>query len=83
MFNLSSTDGKAANEFPIVYYFVSLIYSIFGEHEFILRMVNLLISFVGFIALFKLVYLIIRDSFYAYFFYVFVIKFNGCFILCQ
>lgn len=68
VFNLSSTDGRAANEFPIVYYFVSLIYSIFGEHEFILRIVNLLISFVGFVALFKLVYLIIRDSFYAYFF---------------
>jgi len=68
VFNLSSTDGKAANEFPIIYYFISLIYSVFGEHEFLLRTVNLLISFVGFVALFKLVYLIIKDSFYAYFF---------------
>lgn len=68
VFNLSSTDGKAANEFPIIYYFISLIYSVFGEHEFLLRTVNWLISFVGFVALFKLIYLIIKDSFYAYFF---------------
>lgn len=68
VFNLSSTDGKAANEFPIIYYVISLMYSIFGEHEFLLRTVNFLISFVGFIALFKLIYLIIKDSFYTYFF---------------
>ena len=68
VFNLSSTDGKAANEFPIIYYFISLIYSIFGEHDFLLRAANLLISIGGFIALFKLIFLIIKDLFYAYFF---------------
>ncbi|MBZ0242813.1 MAG: glycosyltransferase family 39 protein, partial [Bacteroidales bacterium] len=68
LFNLSSTDGKAANEFPLIYYFIALIYSVFGEHEFMLRSTNLLISLVGFIAMFKLVYLIIEDGFYAYFF---------------
>ena len=68
VFNLSSTDGKAANEFPIIYYFIYLIYNVFGEHEFLLRTTNLLISFVGFIALFKLIFLIIKDNFYTYFF---------------
>ncbi|MCK9452167.1 MAG: glycosyltransferase family 39 protein [Bacteroidales bacterium] len=68
VFNLSSVEGKAANEFPIIYYFISLIYSVFGEHEFLLRAANLLISFTGFIALFKLIFLIIKDLFYTYFF---------------
>ncbi len=46
--------GYAACEAPLLYYFVALLYKIFGPHEFIYRMVNMLILFIGLGALFRI-----------------------------
>lgn len=61
IFHLQSIDGKTACEFPILYYLTALSYLIFGEHSFILRIITLTISTVGFIYLFKLTQLFIKD----------------------
>ncbi len=65
VFNLQSTDGKAASEFPILYYLTALSYLLFGEHEFILRLLTLSIVSIGFFFLFKLLILLLKDTFYA------------------
>ena len=35
VFNLHSADGKAACEFPVLYYLTALCYHAFNQHEFI------------------------------------------------
>jgi hypothetical protein len=41
-------------EFPLLYYAVGQIYKIFGPHEFLFRLTNLLIGFLGLYYLFKM-----------------------------
>jgi 4-amino-4-deoxy-L-arabinose transferase-like glycosyltransferase len=65
VFNLTSVDGKAACEFPILYYITAQLYTIFGEQEFILRLITITIVSLGFFSLFKLLILILDDILYA------------------
>jgi 4-amino-4-deoxy-L-arabinose transferase-like glycosyltransferase len=65
VFNLNSANGKAACEFPILYYLTALLYKIFGEHEFILRLINLSIVSLGFYFLFRLLNILLRDVVFA------------------
>lgn len=65
---LRSIEGKAACEFPIVYYLCAWIYKLIGDHEFILRLINLMIVSFGFFKLFQLFKLILDDLFYAFVF---------------
>ena len=65
VFNLQSTDGKGASEFPILYYLTAIAYYVFNEHEFILRLITLLIASTGFFYLFKLLYTFLDDLSYA------------------
>jgi len=65
VFSLNSIDGKATCEFPLIYYFTALLYHIFGEKEFLLRLVNVLIVFTGFFFLYKIILEILKDYFYA------------------
>ncbi len=65
VFNLQSIDGKAACEFPILYYFAAICYKIFGQHEFILRLITLIIASTGFFYLFKLLHSLLHDFVYA------------------
>lgn len=53
-FDLTSTNGKAVGEFPILYYLTAILYFIFGEQFFILRAITLLIVFIGLFFLFKM-----------------------------
>jgi len=46
-FSDNDTSGKSAGEFPILYYFVAILWKIFGEHEFIYRIVVLTIFYAG------------------------------------
>lgn len=57
--------GHTVSEFPIIYYFVAFLWTIFGHHEFIFRLVNLLIIFVGLFALFKFIEDVLKDSIWA------------------
>ena len=65
VFNLTSTEGRAACEFPILYYITSQLYKLFGEQEFILRLITIIIVSFGFFSLFKLLILILNDILYA------------------
>jgi len=48
------TSGKSAGEFPIIYYSVAKLWKIFGVHEWIFRLVQLIIIFIGLFSLFEL-----------------------------
>jgi 4-amino-4-deoxy-L-arabinose transferase-like glycosyltransferase len=65
VFNLTSTGGRAACEFPILYYFTAVLYFIFGEHEFFLRLITLILASAGLIYLYKMLCNLLQDSFYA------------------
>ncbi|OYT13780.1 MAG: hypothetical protein B6I19_03200 [Bacteroidetes bacterium 4572_114] len=54
--------GKTAAEFPLAYYSVAQLWKLFGQHEFIFRLFNLLIFFAGLFALFKSTEHILKDS---------------------
>jgi Dolichyl-phosphate-mannose-protein mannosyltransferase len=47
-------DSHTAGEFPILYYFTAFLYHFLGQHEWILRGLNLLIYFFGLWALYRL-----------------------------
>ncbi len=66
LFNLMSVDGRGACEFPLVYYFVSLLYCVFGEKDFLLKFVHLIIFFIGIFHLFNVIFLLVKDYFYAF-----------------
>ncbi len=63
--SLKSIDGKAVGEFPILYYLAAILYKIFGEHEFFLRLINLTIVTVGLLYLYKLLVKLLSDVVYA------------------
>lgn len=60
------TSGYSApSEIPILYYFLAILYHIFGYHEVIFRAVNLLIFYIGMFYLFRLSFHLLRNVFYA------------------
>lgn len=65
VFSLMSSEGRAACEFPILYYFTAFLYLIFNEHEYFLRLITLSISSLGFFYLFKLMKIFLNDHFLA------------------
>ncbi|HEX2396434.1 MAG TPA: glycosyltransferase family 39 protein [Bacteroidales bacterium] len=60
-----TTGYSAPSEIPILYYFVAILYKIFGYHDYIFRAVNLLIFYIGLFYLFRLADKILKDVFYA------------------
>jgi hypothetical protein len=66
--NLLSEEGKAVSEFPILYYVTACLYFIFGEKEFILRLINISIVSIGFYYLFILMRNFLKDGFYSFVF---------------
>ena len=64
---MEDNDGKTASEFPIVYYLISLIWKVFGKHEWIFRLFNLLVSLLGMLALLKIFEHFLKDSFWSLF----------------
>jgi 4-amino-4-deoxy-L-arabinose transferase-like glycosyltransferase len=61
------TSDITITEFPLIYYFIALLYRIFGFHEFIYRLVNVLIGFTGLYFLFRLGLRTFRNTLYAMF----------------
>jgi hypothetical protein len=57
----SSGTGETVSEFPVIYFFVAKLWKIFGEHEFIFRLVNLFIFYSGLYALFRMTIQIFDD----------------------
>ncbi len=64
--NLLSEGGRGASEFPILYYLTACLYFVFGEKEFILRLINISLVSFGFYYLFKLIRALFQDLFYAF-----------------
>jgi hypothetical protein len=60
-----STGYTAPSEIPILYYFVALLYKLFGYHEYLFRAANLLIFFLGLLYLFRLSQAVLKSNFYA------------------
>ncbi|MCX6251837.1 MAG: glycosyltransferase family 39 protein [Bacteroidetes bacterium] len=60
-------DGKTISEFPIIYYSVAQLWKIFGQHEFIFRLLNLLIVLTGLYCLFRFFLEFLSDTFWALF----------------
>lgn len=64
-FSDNETSGKTIGEFPILYYFVAILWKIFGEHEFIFRVINLVIFFCGLFALYSLLKNLLNNTFWS------------------
>lgn len=65
---LPSGNGMTCtSECPLIYYFVAILWKIFGYHEFIYRLVELVIAYSGLYALFLLTKELVQDRFWALF----------------
>jgi len=73
LFNLESTDGRAACEFPLLYYITALLYLVFGEEFYLLKILNLLVAYAGVFCVFKLSCNLLKDHVYAFLISLFVI----------
>lgn len=60
-----NTTGNNISEFPLLYYTVAIFYKVFGHHDFIFRLLNMLIFFIGLFYLFKLLKRHLEDDFWA------------------
>jgi hypothetical protein len=60
-----NTSGNYTLEFPLLYYIVAALWKVFGRHEFIFRLLNILISFAGLFALFKMAGRLLNDYFWS------------------
>ncbi|MBN8701485.1 MAG: glycosyltransferase family 39 protein [Bacteroidetes bacterium] len=63
--NYLSNDGYAAGECPYLYYFIAILYKLFGQHDFIFRGTTLFIFFIGLYNLFLFTYRVTKDQFAA------------------
>lgn len=64
--SLGNTSGYAApSEIPFGYYFIAILYSIFGYNDIIYRLVNTLIFLIGIYYLFRTFDILLKDSFWA------------------
>jgi 4-amino-4-deoxy-L-arabinose transferase-like glycosyltransferase len=63
---LGGKDGKTVSECPIIYFTVAQLWKVFGYHEFIFRLLNLLIVFTGLFSLYKLIKSLISETFWSY-----------------
>jgi hypothetical protein len=67
--NLTSdggTSGKSCtSEIPVLYYTVATLYSVFGYHEYIYRIFNTLLFFLGLFYLFRLLRILLKDLFWS------------------
>ncbi len=60
-------DGKTVGEFPIIYFIVGKLWSVFGQQHYIFRIIDILIVFVGLFYLFKFINSLLGNSFWSLF----------------
>ena len=62
----AGTSGKCCtSEIPVLYYSAAFLYKIFGYHEYIYRIFNTLLFFLGLFFLFKLLHYLLKDVYWA------------------
>ena len=60
------TSGKCMpSEVPLLYYSSAILYKVFGYHDFLFRLLNTLLFFLGLFYLFKTVLLLTKDTFWS------------------
>ena len=64
--NVLSNDGSAVGECPILYYFIAILYHIFGPHEVIFKIVTVFIFFFALSGLFRITFRLTGDLFASY-----------------
>lgn len=57
------TNGYCVEELPVIFYFTAFLYKIFGFHEWLFRLVNLLIFYLGLFFIYKFFYLVLKNKF--------------------
>lgn len=65
LYNLKNIDGMAACEFPITYYITAILYTFFGKHIVIQKLLHLIIIYFGVYSIFKLCNYILKDYTYS------------------
>ena len=63
--DLGTTGYAASSEIPVYYYAIAGLYKIFGPHDFLMRLFNMLIFFAGIIFLYRLFLLLLKDYFWS------------------
>lgn len=63
VYSLNSVEGRAAAEFPILYWLTGQLWKLFGEHEWILRLLGALLTLGGFFALLRVALRFVNDAF--------------------
>ncbi len=58
---------QAVSELPLLNYIVALLWGLFGQHEFIYRLLSLLIVYLGLYYLFRFTFEVTSDRFWAFF----------------
>ncbi len=66
LYGNNGSSGKAAGEFPVIYYFVGKLWHIFGSHEWIFRLVQLIIIFSGLFLLFEILQYFFENVIYSF-----------------
>lgn len=61
----NKTSGKTAGECPILYYFIAILWKVFGVHEWIYRFVGLLLVFIGLYSLFRITDYFLKSAFWS------------------
>lgn len=74
LYNLMSLNGNGICEFPVLYYLTALLYLIFGEKEFLLKLIHLIIFSIGLFHVYKLSFLVLKDCFTAYLIPIFILS---------
>ncbi len=60
-----TTGYTAPSEIPVLYYFIAILYKVFGYHEYLFRATSLLLFFLGLFYLFRLSRIILKNTFYS------------------
>lgn len=67
--NLTSDGGQSGaactSEVPILYFGVAMLYKMFGYHDFVFRIFNTLLFFIGLFYLFKIFHYVLNDTLWA------------------
>ena len=62
---VGNCEGRTISEFPIIYFSVAQLWKIFGYHEFIFRLIDVLIVFAGLFCLFRFTREFLSNTFWA------------------
>ena len=65
LFNLKNGNGNAACEFPITYYLTSIFYGLFGKNYYFLKLIHVIILYIGIYLIIQVAKQVLKDGVYA------------------